>query len=97
MQPEHLLALGTQRSDEPVSKSMRKSRAGVPIEITPNQRELPSSSKGSAPVFCRFPMVGHFLKGRLRQACGIEPVIACKLRRLRWYLLKIGEQSEILQ
>ena len=45
--------LGTQRSEEPVSKSMRKLRPGVPIEIVPAHSTSSSSTSDSLWRFMR--------------------------------------------
>ena len=44
---------GTQRSEEPVSKSMRKLRPGVPIEIVPAHSTSSSSTSDSIWRFMR--------------------------------------------
>lgn len=46
--------LGTQRSEEPVSKSIRKDCAGVPIEIVPAHSSSSSSSVSDSDVVARF-------------------------------------------
>ena len=66
--------LGTQRSEEPVSKSMRNDWAGVPTEIVPAHNKSFSSVKGSENVarFSRFS--GIALNSMISKFSGRLPV-----------------------
>lgn len=72
---------GIQRSDEPVSKSMKKVRGGVPTVILPAHSE--SSSRSVSGTFWRFPsrLLGSVaIAGILMTPEGSCPV-------LRWPLM----------
>lgn len=81
--------LGTHKSEEPVSKSIRKDWAGVPMEIVPAHSSSSSSSvRGSEAVarFCK--PSGTDLNSFSSKSLGRAPVLRSKLRRFLWYLLK---------
>ena len=85
VQPE----LGTHRSEEPVSKSMRNDWAGVPIEIVPaHSRSSSSSVRASEPVALFFRAAGTVLNALILAPSGRLPVFFRTLRRLFWYLLE---------
>ena len=80
--------LGTQRSEEPVSKSMRNDWAGVPMEIVPAHSSSSSSSvKGSETVARFFRFAGTALNSLISKSLGRLPVLLLRLRKFLWYLL----------
>ena len=82
-------ALGTQRSDEPVSKSMRNVWPGVPIAMLPaHSSSLSSSVSGSVPVARFARAAGAARKSLICQPAGSAPLFARRLRRFFWYLLQ---------
>ena len=83
--------LGTHKSDEPVSKSMRNDWAGVPMEIVPAHSSSSSSSvKDSVPVARLAIEEGTSRNSLIAQPSGRLPVLATRLRRFFWYLLQSG-------
>ena len=86
--------LGTQSSDEPVSKSMSKVLPGVPMEMLPAHSSSSSSSvSGSEPVARFCTLSGTVRKSLISQPSGRLPVFFCRLRRLLWYLLDKKEDQ----
>lgn len=73
--------LGIQRSEEPVSKSMRNVCAGVPIPMLAAHSVSSSSSVRETEPVERLPRAaGTSLNSLISKSLGSEPVLACRLR-----------------
>ena len=88
--------LGTHRSEEPVSKSMRNVWAGVPMPMLPAHSSSSSSSVSDTEPVLRFSTVTVSRNGLISKSLGSAPVFCCRLRRERWYLLKARITSALV-